>query len=309
MTGVASDQERIISAKLRSFSLEGLGVDALAACDFLVTEMQDEISDLNSVATKEARRSFFKVSGTSAEDYTEHIVSLSGGEVLRCGIRHFGGDSSKPFVLLEASIDIKELPQAQNIYREVSPLFEVFGPLQVCFHSSENIGLETSGNILYAEKAGLISAQSAWPGENELELRAPQDQTYYSWYKGEYEKFHQVSPELASKIAVNSLDVMEESRAQGLLFCVYYEGQLGGMVAAERSSFLGHDGFYFNEIFLSEHMRGQGLAKALQRKFIENYCACDSIVWGTIDAANMTSQATAKRNRRRAIRFENFFTT
>jgi len=86
------------------------------------------------------------------------------------------------------------------------------------------------------------------------------------------------------------------------MYEVYMKGKKIGLIAEERSPFLGHSGVYFHEIFISKKWKGKGLAKAIQRKFVND----DDFIWGTIDAQNLPSYKTALVNKRRPIRFECF---
>jgi len=58
---------------------------------------------------------------------------------------------------------------------------------------------------------------------------------------------------------------------------------------------------------ICEHWKGQGLAKAIQRKFVDENSKQTDVVWGTINSANLPSYKTAAANRRIPIRCESFF--
>ena len=87
---------------------------------------------------------------------------------------------------------------------------------------------------------------------------------------------------------------------------VEIEGERVGLIAGERSPFLGHDGIYFHEIFVSQKWKGKGLAKIIQRKYVDQFTEGHEFVWGTIDHFNLPSFKTAEGNGRKAVRFENF---
>ncbi len=99
---------------------------------------------------------------------------------------------------------------------------------------------------------------------------------------------------------------MSESLDQGLLFFAKINQEKVGLIAGIKSELLGHSGMYFNEIFISKEFRGKGLAKSIQRKFINDNAKPKDIIWGTIDYQNKCSYRTAASNERTPIRFECF---
>jgi hypothetical protein len=145
-----------------------------------------------------------------------------------------------------------------------------------------------------------------WHFENEICFLKIKDDSYYDWYKKGYNEFHYSNPLLKTKVTVNSIDSMRDVLNQGLLFYIELSGERIGLIAAERSKFLGRDGLYFHEIFLSKEYKGKGLAKAVQRKFISNFAVGNEFIWGTIDSSNLPSYKTANSNGRIAVRFECF---
>ena len=102
---------------------------------------------------------------------------------------------------------------------------------------------------------------------------------------------------------------MEDCREQGLLQLAFYNEKPLGLIAAERSDFLGTQAIYFNEILIYPEFKGRGLAKAMQRKFISELPDDFKLVWGTIDAQNFPSLKTAMSNGRKVIRYECFLNT
>lgn len=125
----------------------------------------------------------------------------------------------------------------------------------------------------------------------------------YERIRSEFESF---KPRLKKRVTVNSIESMRESIDQGLLYEAHLDGQRVGLIAGERSSFLGHPGIYFQEIFISKDFKGIGLAKALQRKFVRESSNDGEYIWGTIDSLNLPSYRTAIGNGRIPIRYECF---
>jgi hypothetical protein len=125
--------------------------------------------------------------------------------------------------------------------------------------------------------------------------------------KRDNREFHHDNPDLKWKVTLNSKETMNESFEQGLLFFAKINNEKIGLIAAIRENFLGRPGIYFNEIFISKKWREKGLAKIVQRQFLEEVCCDNEVIWGTIDAANSPSYRTALSNGRIPIRYESFF--
>jgi hypothetical protein len=274
-----------------------------------LAEINQSFKDLNTIDTRKARHSYFKVEGSCEADYAEHIIDLSGGDSVMCGIRHFGGDKNRPFISLEPSFLISSKDDVERILKEVGSLFEVFKPQYASCFSRKCLMPDMKGNIYFAQLGKSAADLPSWPLENSITLKEIGSDDYYDWYQKEYEEFHSLVPGLANRVLVNAKEVMEDSRSEGLLYEVLMAGERVGIIAAERSSFLSKPGIYFNEIYLCKNQRGKGLAKIVQKLFIKKFSKPDEIIWGTIDSDNLPSQRTAMKNKRRPVRFENFFTT
>lgn len=162
------------------------------------------------------------------------------------------------------------------------------------------------GSTYLIAKSSDIKSIEIWDGEELLKLKKVVGDSYYDWYKSGYEEFHTERPDLEKKVTVNSLDSMRDSVEQGLMYEVYLNGEKMGLIAGESSPFLGHPGVYFHEIFISKKWKGKGLAKAIQRKFVEMSTKDNDFIWGTVDNHNLPSYKTAQSNRRHPIRFECF---
>lgn len=293
-------------AELNTYNLETLNLDNELALRSIRDDLRVEIEDLNCFETMKARFDYFKVKGATPGDYQERVLNFDGEKKVIYGIRNFGGDPSLPFIHLipNFKVDSKEL--AISIYKRVEKSFQCFSPLYLSFQSNSKLDVDFIGSVHILEKAKRISDSKKWEQEDLLELIQIENNSYYEWYKKGYENFHAEIPSLSRKVTLNSMDTMSESLEQGLLYYVKYKGEIMGLIAAERSPFLGHLGLYFNEIFISKEYKGKGLAKAIQRKFVESFTTGEEYIWGTIDLENIPSLKTALSNGRRPVRYECF---
>ncbi|MFG1484590.1 hypothetical protein ABMA77_00890 [Halobacteriovorax sp. RZ-1] len=293
-------------AQLNTFNLSELEIAKELALRSISVEIEEEFEELNSIEVMQARHSHFCVSGVLVEDYAERIIELESDKKLVYGIRHMSGNIDIPFVQLLANFSLTT-KEALELYESVKPQFTKFNPLYICFHSSvelEDVDMIAATHMVTSSRE--IKKLNAWPYEEKLSFKIIRDDSYHAWYKKGYEDFNREVPELSKRVVANSHESMEGSMEQGLLQLVFLGGQQIGLIAAERSAFLGHDGIYFHEIFIDKNWKGKGLAKAIQRKFVAENTNETDFVWGTIDHSNLSSYKTALSNGRKPVRYENF---
>jgi hypothetical protein len=291
---------------LKTFNLSHLKIDETLAQKNIREEITSQWSDLNSPDVMKSRWDYFKVPKTEPSDYREHFVSLGPENKVLYGIRHMGGNREIPFIQLTPNFEIKDSKEVLIIFDKIKEEMAVFNPLYVCFWSPENLEVDFIASTYMVTQSKRIKDLHPWTNEDLLTLKLVRDNSFYDWYVAGYEDFHAENPELKEKVTVNSLDEMTDSLEHGLLFEILYDKRRIGLIAGEKSSFLGHPGIYFQEIFISKDWKGQGLAKAVQRKFIVENTLDDDIIWGTIDSSNVPSYKTALANGRKPIRFECF---
>lgn len=294
------------NAVLETYQIEDLNLNQERALKALASEIESEFIDLNKIETKTARFNFFNIPNTNPEDYAEYLVVIPEKGALICGIRHLCSQREEPFVhLLPAFKTTKE--ELLDLYHHyLSDSFKVFKPKKLRFYTSNKIDADEFGMVHLVQKASVIKSNVQFELEKEIDLIAPQSANYYHWYAENYRFFHEANPEIALKVPVNDQELMEESRVAGLLREASYKGVIVGLIAALPTPFLGNEGVYFIDILLKEEWRGKGVAKAIQRKFIDIIVANDALVWGTIDVANKASFNTARANLRKKVRYENF---
>ncbi|MBC77137.1 MAG: hypothetical protein CME64_14085 [Halobacteriovoraceae bacterium] len=290
-------------AELSSFSLN---LDEKKALSFLQKDILEEFKELNDEEVKAARHRHFNINGTSVESYAEKELDLGLGRRVIYGIRHLSGEANSPFVSIRPNFSVGSKEEALNIYQKIKDELDVFDPLSLSFWSAKKVNVDFYGSVYMVALAEKIKNKAPWIGEEKIELEEVENTSYFDWYEREYLEFNKAKPALAKWVRHNSLQTMEASRKEGLLQYVKIEGQIAGLVAAEKGSLLGHSGTYFNEVFLRKKWKGKGLAKSVQRKFIAEQCLGDEFVWGTIYFDNLPSYRTAFSNLRRPVRYECF---
>ncbi|MEH0862406.1 hypothetical protein [Halobacteriovorax sp. DPLXC-1] len=300
------DTKAFALALLDTYNFNGYGIDKEVAIKELQREIEEDFIDLNTEETKLARWQRFKREGVSLQDFSEKVLNLGESRKVIYGIRHMNGNINIPFINLIANFSISSKEDALEIYKNICDEFKNFSPKFLSFFSAQKIEADFYGDTYMCATASTMKARDPWNSEAEIDLIRVEDESYYAWYEKGYAQFNKDVPELAYKVRANSREVMNESLDEELLYYAFYQGRRIGLIAAVRSKLLGHDGFYFNEIYLEKEFKGKGLAKALQRIFVAKFASDNPIVWGTIDASNLPSYKTAFSNGRRPIRFECF---
>lgn len=298
--------ESFANAAYASFNLESLTIDKSKALEELSADISAEFEDLNSAETKQARHEHFNIEGTNEENYIEKILDLGNDKKIIYGIRHMGGNREIPFIQFAPNFTIESKKQALSIYEKVKDELRAFKPMFLSFWSHKQIDEDFIGNSYMVSTAESFKTMQAWPQEEGMVFENIGTTLYYAWYKKGYEEFHLDCPELAKKVTINGIEIMNDSMEQGLLKYINLNGERIGLIAAEKSKLLNHDGLYFNEIYIEKKYKGRGLAKAIQRKFVNEFSKGHEFIWGTIDTLNKPSYKTAYSNGRRPIRFECF---
>ncbi|MBT6326112.1 MAG: GNAT family N-acetyltransferase [Bdellovibrionales bacterium] len=300
------DVRSFAQEELNTFDLSNIELDTNLALKELRDEIVSEWDELNSSEVMDSRNNYFEVSNTKSSDYAEKLFELSGDKKVIYGIRHMGGNKELPFINLKPNFVISSSKEALEIYEKVKDEFTAFSPLYLSFWSPKKIEVDFIGSTYLVARSKDIKEMEPWENEGSLEFKKVVDDSYYDWYKSGYEEFYKERPDLEKKVTMNSLDSMRDSVEQGLMYEVYFDGEKIGLIAGESSPLLGHAGLYFHEIFISKDWKGKGLAKAIQRKFVEQCTKDNDFIWGTVDNHNLPSYKTALSNNRVPIRFECF---
>tara|TARA_R110002072_G_scaffold534_2_gene3605 strand:+ start:139311 stop:140258 length:948 start_codon:yes stop_codon:yes gene_type:complete len=294
-------------AAFNTFDTSKLSIDPQVAMEELKEDIVSELEDLNSEQTKKARLDHFQVEGTSPDDYSERLLDLDNNRKVIYGIRHKGGNKEIPFIQFTPNFKINSKSEVLEIYEQIKTEFKVFNPLYVSLFSREKVDADLFGSVYMVSTAEKFKELAPWKEEAQVKIELITNDSYYDWYKSGYDQFHADYPQLKNKVTVNSKELMRESLDEGLLKLFTIDGEKVGLIGAEKSKFLGHDGLYFNEIYIEKNWKGKGLAKAMQRIFVASSTKGHELIWGTINDSNIPSYKTAYSNGRRAVRFECFF--
>jgi hypothetical protein len=286
--------------------------DLKNSLDCLSSEIEDERLSLNRPETVSIRlnhyRNFFP--DACPADFQEKKLTTSNKFL--AGIRFIGGDAKEPFIDVLPSWEITTESEILEIMDLIKREFRVFEPkyLQLWVEPSfEKLPFTTIPfRVARRVICGFIDelqkpAESSNP---HIQLSLIDDDNYYDWYQGVYADFHRKNHNLLNWVPCNSKEEMDESRLQKLLFWIDINGERAGTIGGCKSTFLGVNAIYMNEILLTDSFRGKGFASQVQRIYLASLTDRFDLVWGTIDAKNIPSTKTALRVGRKIIRSEIF---
>lgn len=293
------------------YDLDKVGFDPSAALKGVLAEVED-LKALNDTKVLKNRHTYFQITKTTPADYEEQFFEVSPGRFVFAGIRHVNGDKTRPFVHMLLGFDPTriDLSLIEDLAREK---FSLFSPkhVSIWLRPSSLLAQELEGKGLAARRYIVgnvkdISGRSVPLGYERIQLlrliEAPEPQ----WYQAAYAAFHQMSPDLAAWVPMTDREELQNCVDDGLLYRVLVDGNHAGLIGGRREPLLGRPGVYMTELLLTAPWRGQGLAQALQRNFIDHLSPEIDLVWGTIDAKNLPSTRAALKVGRVPIRTEFF---
>lgn len=285
-------------------------IDEQAAVSETILELEDLLA-LNNASVLEKRHQHFQISGSKAEDYKERLFEVSSSKQFFAGIRHAGQNPDLPFVQITANFNIEHGQNIAHVLKVVQNEFKIFNPKYFSYwtkpaqHQAVHQNQFEARRYVAAKRTALNLSSTASAGPYHL---APiKNESYWDWYKSEYQIFHAKNPNLKTWVPSSNRGDLERYRSQGLLFHFYYDEQLVGLIGGENIDLLGLKGLYMGEMLIADRLKGMGLAVEMQKAFLAQVVSGFSVVWGTIDARNAPSTQTALRIGRKPMRSEIFF--
>ena len=304
----------IKAAEINSYDIKSLNnINEKQLYEFLSREFDTILGYNKNIKMNQGRLEKFKVPNAVISNYDHKFIEIEKNKKVLAGIRHVGGNPEKPFIYLWPGYVIENIQQITAIKEKLLPYFKLFNPQYLNMWFSKKSPFYEELNKLYkpvqklyvGEIDNIISKE--YPDNyNFGGLKKINDEEYYNWYISEYELFHNKHPEFLDWVEVNSLELMEECRADNLLFLFEDDRKRIGLIAGEKNRIFNEEAVYIDEILISEECRGKGYASSLMRKFIECIPTDMKYVWSHIDSRNLSSSRTAVKIGQRPISEEYF---
>lgn len=208
----------------------------------------------------------------STGNMTERLLDASDGSTVISGLRYRNLDPAFPFVAVKTTARVNDAESADTLAAQVAEAYHGVGVRGFTFW--EQPGLDLS----VAERWATVMAGS-------LCVAARADER-----------------DLTGALTVS----WPEAADQGLLMTLRDDHGFAGLVAATISPIFGRRAVCMLDVFLTERLRGRGLAPAVQSTFLTGQRSGADTVWGHIHAGNLPSQRTAQKLGRRPVQQEYF---
>jgi len=272
--------------------------------DGLATELDTQIARLTDHRFAEEFREAIGI-GTGS-DYLPRLIDIDQTTLL-CGIRFYGGDKTRPFVdILASTADFQDWSHATRLALQE---FKRFSPrrvrlLRTSAHEPE-VGSGLNAVLDQVISAGLCQelseghCQSAYT----LALEDAEPEAAFAFLTRQYEAFSSRNPELAARVFASDLDDLRSCGEGGRLAWWLVDGQRAGLIAVCRDVSLGFDCYLMIEEVVAPEFAGRGSAAAAQRAMAA-WCVerdPESVLFGTIDGANIPSRRAAQRAGRHEV--------
>ncbi len=287
-----------------------IGISKKKAIESVVSEI-DSLLKLNDEKTLKRRHAHFKIPDIQINDYEENFYNLNNTQTVLAGIRHLNGSKDLPFVHLmlgfnPVSADIETLKEfASKQFYKFSPKFLtvwIKPSLDLDFSKYQAI----KSRLYMVGSTSNIRKMETPSNYGKVTLEKITTEFDFNWYSNAYEEFHRLNPELKNWVSITDREDINRCISDELIYRVLIDGVLAGIIGAQNDPLLGEPSVYMTELLLLSRYKGQGLAVALQRKFIDQLPKQYKYVWGTIDAKNLPSLKTSQRVGRLPIRSEYF---
>jgi hypothetical protein len=240
---------------------------------------------------------------------TERLLEDSDERTVVAGLRYRNVDPGFPFVAVRTTVRVNDAESADAQAAQVAEAYRGVGVRGFTFW--EQPGLDLSSAEKWATvMAGPLDVAARADGRNptgDLTVSWPEAATeVFSEYQHEHHAWRSETPELASFVSNSDLDGLQEAADQGLLMSLRDEHSLAGLAAATVAPLFGRRAVCMLDMFLTERLRGKGLAPAMQSTFLTGQRSGADTVWGHIHAGNIPSLRTAQKLGRRPVQQEYF---
>lgn len=276
----------------------------------LKKEIESDLNHLAELALPEVfieRFNYFKLNGTTAEDFRERILEVEKDKFIMAGIRFRGLNVNKPFISIAANFEITS-NRLSSLAELIRKEFSIFKPTAFQFHLPSEV-------ILTAPGLGIDRYTVAGTVENLIEHKLPErietveivelnNAEFYNDYLNEYKIFHEKNANLKDEVKPESLEDFKEAISNQLLYKIIIDDKHAGIIAGSAFDYYGIKGVCILEEILYDSFKGNGHGVYLQKEFAKKLRGRYQLLWGTISSLNQPSLKTAFRNGRKIEEIE-----
>lgn len=240
----------------------------------------------------------------STGNMTERILVTNDERAVVSGLRYRNLDPAFPFVAVKNTARVNDAETVDALAAQVADAYRGVGVRGFTFWEQPGLGLcpaenwatVIAGSLCVAARADerdLTGALTISWREAAAGVFADYQHDHHTWRSG--------APELAPFVSESTLEGLQEAADQGLLMSLRDNHGFAGLAAATISPLFGQRAVSMLDVFLTERLRGKGLAPAVQSSFLAGQRSGADTVWGHIHAENLPSLRTARKLGRRPV--------
>ncbi|NRB02025.1 MAG: hypothetical protein HRU30_02045 [Rhodobacteraceae bacterium] len=242
--------------------------------------------------------SHFETYDAREADYAHRKIHSSQGALLG-GIRFFGGDTHRPFVDVIAH-DFGESAMAYAALAAcVAEEWRVFSPrsMRVLVSAArfEKMRSQTPATRLDQSVFAARCDQMAPPDQRVTLAPFGTASEAVAMVEARYRDLAQTQPALAQDVAPSDPEDIQDMWQANQLHAITVQGTTVGALAVAPSGCAWIDGAEIMEEVVSCGYAGHGYAASAQKAWAAHHGTAESLLFGTIDGANLASQRTAER--------------
>ena len=271
------------------------GFDAADAAEAEI----DDVGSLAALASPDvvaARIARLGVDG-SAGTMTERLLEASNDRTVVSGLRYRNLDPAFPFVAVKTTSRVNDTEAAGALAAQVTEAYRGAGVRGFTFWEQPGLDLPRAENWATAMAGSLGTAARADERDlagdlaGDLRISWPETATeVFADYQHGHRAWRSRSPELASLVSESGQEGLQDAADQGLLMSLRDNHGFAGS-AARISPLFGRRAVCMLEMFLTERLRGKGLAPAVQSSFLAGQRSGADTIWGPIHAGNLPASA------------------
>ncbi|MEL7237857.1 MAG: hypothetical protein AAGK78_03270 [Planctomycetota bacterium] len=241
------------------------------------------------------------LSGVDAEAFRQRVMERAKGRVIMCGVRFYGGDTSRRFVELVADTKPGD-GELDGVLADCLAAYAVLEPVAVRVFAKEKPTLPEGWHV--AADTHLVTGTLADIAQHDSagvvleDVATEEDAATVAWIASRYAAVEDEA--LRRNISACVADDLAECRETGRACWWKLPGETrpAGLIAVRREADHGVDGFCVVEEVASDWAKGRGSAAQAQAAlagWLLDREPAETLIWGTIDDLNVASQKTAAR--------------
>lgn len=241
------------------------------------------------------------VDGATSAEYGVRSIQLGGFGSVFAGIHFYGSAVKRPFVHVTATDFELKASCVKPLTNLLQDEFAVFQPerWRIWLDDVDGPLAKWPGavvdNWFLAGRRDEIRKRAVLDHQSRITLVAEPNLESYADFERCYREFNESNPGTDEWNSAVDREVLEDAAREGGNFRVHIDGEPAGWIAARMKGDGFLSGWSMADELLEAKFRGQGLAAAMQRTFLEALPAGEELIWGTIDPRNAPSLATARR--------------